>query len=89
MIYQHLECDQVIMEMDRVGRRTGELYASLKKDADNADAPANKILASINKKYTGCELAKAEDYDTIREMVQNLYGDTFYQREISKVAANN
>lgn len=35
MMYQHYECDQITMEMDRVGRKTGQLYTSLKKTADN------------------------------------------------------
>lgn len=38
MTYQHLDCDQCIAEMDRVNRRIGELYMSLKKTADRDSA---------------------------------------------------
>lgn len=35
LTYKDYDCDQLIMEMDHVSRRTGELHASLKKKADN------------------------------------------------------
>ena len=36
MIYQDYDCDQIAMEQHRIERRTGELYQSLKREA-NAD----------------------------------------------------
>jgi hypothetical protein len=35
LIYQKYTCDQLIMEADRVSRRTQQLHASLKKTADD------------------------------------------------------
>ncbi len=35
LIYQNYSCEQLIMEGDRVSRRTQQLHASLKKTADN------------------------------------------------------
>ena len=46
-----------------------------------SDESAKAVLTSINAKYTGCESAKAEDYETIRTMIQTIYGDKFYVRE--------
>ncbi len=34
LIYKDYDCDQLAMEADRVNRRVGELYTSLKKTAD-------------------------------------------------------
>jgi len=45
---------------------------------DGGDA---EVLKSINKKYTGVEAAGSEDYDVIREMITNLYGDEFYNKK--------
>lgn len=53
----------------------------LKLDKDNKDAPANAILTAINPKYTGCEAAKAEDYDPMRDVIQKLFGDKFYEKK--------
>lgn len=36
IIYQDYDCDQIAMEQHRIERRTGELYQSLKREA-NAD----------------------------------------------------
>ena len=36
MAYQSYDCDQIALEQNRIERRTGELYQSLKKEA-NAD----------------------------------------------------
>lgn len=36
MAYQGYDCDQIALEQNRIERRTGELYQSLKKEA-NAD----------------------------------------------------
>jgi len=55
------------------------LSALMKLDSQNADHKA--VLAAINAKYTGCELAKDADYDVIRTMIKNVYGDVFYKRE--------
>jgi len=52
------------------------------------DAAAKAVLTSINKKYTGCEVAKGQDYDTIREMIQSLYGDEFYRHPDRQVSKN-
>ena len=35
LVYKDYSCDQLAMEADRVDRRAGELYASLKNTADN------------------------------------------------------
>ena len=35
LLYQTYTCNQIMMEADRVSRRTQQLYASLKKTADN------------------------------------------------------
>jgi hypothetical protein len=35
LLYQHYTCDQIIMESDRVSRRTQQLHASVKKIADD------------------------------------------------------
>lgn len=37
MIYKDYDCDQIVLEQNRIERRTGELYSSLKKEA-NADS---------------------------------------------------
>jgi phosphonate transport system substrate-binding protein len=52
----------------------------LKLDKNNKDAPSNLVLTSINPKYTGCEEAKEKDYDVVREMIQKLFGDKFYEK---------
>lgn len=33
MIYKDYDCDQIVLEQNRIERRTGELYSSLKKEA--------------------------------------------------------
>lgn len=53
--------------------------AFLKLKTDNEDHKA--VLTSINKKYTGCETTQSENYDVIRDMIKNLYGDDFYKRD--------
>ncbi len=68
-------CVNKYMSSDMVDKITQALLKL--KDSDPA---AKKVLSAINKDYSGCESAKAEDYDPIREMVQNLYGDEFYKR---------
>ena len=35
LTYRNYDCDQIAMELDRINRRAGELYASLKNTADN------------------------------------------------------
>jgi phosphonate transport system substrate-binding protein len=45
------------------------------------DAEGKNVLTSINDKYTGCEPAKSEDYNSIREMIQKVYGEDFYKRD--------
>ena len=35
LTYRDYDCDQIALEMDHVSRRTDELYAQLKKKADN------------------------------------------------------
>jgi phosphonate transport system substrate-binding protein len=53
--------------------------ALLKLSAENeAHKP---VIAAINKKYTGCEKAVDADYEVIRGMIKNLYGDSFYARK--------
>ena len=52
------------------------------KAMDSDDCVDNIILQSINKKYTGCEPARSKDYDAIRGMIDDLYGDDFYKRDI-------
>lgn len=47
---------------------------------DPANEEHNKVLTSIDKKYTGAEPALSEDYDIIREMVLKLYGEEFYAK---------
>ena len=46
LVYKDYDCDQIITEMDRVSRRSGELYTSLKKtaDTDSAQMAAGMIL---------------------------------------------
>jgi len=47
----------------------------------NEANPAHKtVLESINPKYTGVEPAGDGDYDVIRDMIGNIYGDAFYAR---------
>jgi ABC-type phosphate/phosphonate transport system substrate-binding protein len=41
----------------------------------------SKVLRSINKKFSGVEAAKSEDYDVIRKMILSLYGEEFYKRK--------
>ena len=53
--------------------------ALLKLSASDAEGKA--VLVSINDKYSGCEAAKSPDYDSIREMIQKVYGDDFYKRD--------
>ncbi len=50
-----------------------KLTSSNEKDA--------AILTAINKKYTGCEPAASDDYDSIREMISALYGEEFYTKK--------
>lgn len=45
------------------------------------DPQGKTILTAINKKYTGCEPARDEDYNTIREMIEKLYGPAFYAQQ--------
>ncbi len=57
----------------------GKLLAALMKL--NASTPAHKtVVESINPKYTGVESAQDGDYNVIRAMIANLYGDAFYAR---------
>ena len=42
LLYQNYTDEQLIIEMDHVGRRTSELYASLKREAD-----ADKVQTGI------------------------------------------
>ena len=35
LVYQDYQCDQVAMEMDRIGQRVGQLYLNLKEEADH------------------------------------------------------
>ena len=37
MVYRDYDCEQIFLEQNRIERRTGELYSSLKKEA-NADS---------------------------------------------------
>ncbi len=52
------------------------------KVMDSDDCVDNIVLQSINKKYTGCEPARSKDYDSIRDMIADIYGDDFYKRDI-------
>lgn len=52
--------------------------ALLKLNIDNPEH--KKILTAINPKYTGCEPAKDSDYDVIRTVIKNVYGDDFYKK---------
>ena len=38
MKYQNYDCDQIVMEMERVSTRTNQLYAQLNKNADKDKA---------------------------------------------------
>jgi phosphonate transport system substrate-binding protein len=46
-----------------------------------ADPKGKAILTAVNKKYTGCEPARDDDYNTIREMIDKLYGPDFYTQK--------
>ncbi|MCP4119927.1 MAG: phosphate/phosphite/phosphonate ABC transporter substrate-binding protein [Desulfobacteraceae bacterium] len=56
-----------------------KILAAFKK-LNNGSDEAKKVMTAINKKYTGVEDAKDADYDVIRTMIQNLYGDAFYKK---------
>jgi phosphonate transport system substrate-binding protein len=45
----------------------------------SSDPVGKAVLTPINDKYTGCEPAQAKDYDTIRELVQGLFGDQWHK----------
>jgi len=47
---------------------------------NDGSTEAKTIMAAINKKYTGVEEAPDSDYDVIRTMIKNLYGDEFYKK---------
>lgn len=38
------------------------------------------VMQAINKGFTGVEKTASGDYDVIRTMIDNLYGDSFYER---------
>jgi len=47
----------------------------------NDKSPASvAVLTAMDPKYNGVEVAKSEDYDVIRAMIQKLYGDDFYKK---------
>ena len=50
------------------------------KELNNGSDDAKTVMTAINKKYTGVEDAKDEDYDVIRTMILNLYGEAFYNK---------
>ncbi len=56
-----------------------KILAAFKKLNDGSEA-SKAVMAAINKKYSGVEEAKDADYDVIRKMIQNLYGDDFYKK---------
>lgn len=58
----------------------GKILAAFEK-LNNGSDDAKNIMTAINKKYTGVEAAKDEDYNVIRTMVQNLYGEAFYKKK--------
>lgn len=47
---------------------------------DGNNAEDKVVLTAINKKFTGSEKATSGDYDIIRDMIQHLYGDSFYTK---------
>jgi phosphonate transport system substrate-binding protein len=47
---------------------------------NDGSAESKAVMTAINKKYSGVEEAKDADYDVIRTMIQNLYGDDFYKK---------
>ncbi len=51
-------------------------FAKLNNGSDESKA----ILTTISKKFTGTETTVSRDYDVIRTMIDNLYGDDFYKR---------
>lgn len=55
------------------------IYAAFEKLNDGSDA-SKAIMKAINKGFTGVESAASADYDVIRTMIENLYGDSFYTR---------
>jgi phosphonate transport system substrate-binding protein len=59
---------------DEMVAKLTQAFAKLK----DSDASCKTVLASINKKYTGCETAQSGDYDPVREMIASVYGDAFY-----------
>lgn len=50
------------------------------KKLNNGGDDAKNVMTAINKKYTGVEDANDGDYDVIRKMIQNLYGESFYNK---------
>jgi len=54
--------------------------AFLKLKAGDADGKA--ALSPINEKYSGCEAVESKDYDSIRELVQKLFGDQWYNKSL-------
>ncbi|MFK5926362.1 MAG: phosphate/phosphite/phosphonate ABC transporter substrate-binding protein [Desulfuromusa sp.] len=56
-----------------------KLLSAFEKLNDGSDA-SKTILTTISKKFTGTEKTVSADYDVIRTMIDNLYGNSFYER---------
>jgi phosphonate transport system substrate-binding protein len=50
--------------------------ALLKLDDQTPEHKA--VLTAINEKFTGSEKAESSNYDIVRDMIQKIYGDSFY-----------
>jgi phosphonate transport system substrate-binding protein len=46
------------------------------------DAAGKAILTPINEKYSSCEAVEPKDYDSIRDLVQKLFGDQWYTKSL-------
>jgi phosphonate transport system substrate-binding protein len=47
---------------------------------NDGSATSKTVLTAISKKFTGTEKTSSADYDVIRTMIANLYGESFYER---------
>lgn len=61
----------------------GKIKKAILKLSDK-DEEAKKILTAINAKYTGAEETADKDYDIMRSIIKDLYGDDFYKRTEEK-----
>jgi ABC-type phosphate/phosphonate transport system substrate-binding protein len=47
----------------------------------STDAEGKAVLGSLSPKFTGCEPAKSDDYNSIRETIKTVFGDEYYKAE--------